>query len=149
MMLTKFSCHTLIRAAACFSLLLGLLYMPASFSLPIVGLGAELEGGQQLAKQWGMYAIVGGVIIFLGTFLLHFKFPIIIKRIVLATCVIASALLVVAQLLPLFWWMFVGSVIISWSTVVGFSLHFALMLLALWGVIVTIYTIEQLKPAEQ
>jgi len=148
MILSKFSCTALIRAAACCSILLGLLYVPSSYTLPIVGLGAELEGGQQLAKQWGMYAIVGGAIIFLASFLLNLSRTIPMKRIVLAACLIAAALLVVAQFLPLFWWMFVGSAVFSWTTALGFSLHLALLLLSLWGAVVSINAIEQLKPSE-
>lgn len=145
MILTRFSSNVLIRAAAILSVLLGLLYLPSNYSLPIVGLGPELAGGQQLTKHWAMYAMYGGAIIFIGSFLLNVTRPILFKRIVLAACLIATFLLIAAQLPPLFWWMFVGSTVFSWSSVLGLSLHLALLLLALWGAIVTIHSIERLK----
>lgn len=145
MILTKFSSHAIIRVAAILSVLLGLLYLPSNYSLPIVGLGPELAGGQQLAEHWAMYAMYGGAGIFVGSFLLNMSRSIGFKRIILALCLISTFLLIAAQLPPLFWWMFVGGAVFSWSSVLGFCLHLTLLVLALWGAIVTIYAIERLK----
>ncbi|MFD2115171.1 hypothetical protein ACFSTH_05730 [Paenibacillus yanchengensis] len=145
LILTRFSSNTLIRAAAIVSVLLGLLYLPTNYALPIVGLGSELSGGQQLAEQWAMYAIIGGASIFIGSFILHLAPSITYKRVIITIYLIAMCLLVVAQLLPLFWWLFIAFAVFSWSSVIGFFLHLILLALASWGAIVTMYGFEQLK----
>ncbi|XID94996.1 hypothetical protein ACF3MZ_10980 [Paenibacillaceae bacterium WGS1546] len=143
MILTRFSSNALIRASAILSVLLGLLYLPSNHSLPIIGLGPELAGGQQLAVHWAMYAMFGGACIFVGSFLLNMSRSIGFKRFILALCLISTFLLIAAQLPPLFWWMFVGGAVFSWSSVLGFCLHLSLLLLAMWGAVITIHALER------
>ncbi len=147
MILTKFSSNTLIRACAVVSMLIGLLYTPSIFnmSLPIVGLGPELTEGQKMAELWGLYAVYGGLGIFLGSFSLNASLTTFGKRLVLSIALISMFLLIVAQFPPLFWWIFVGGAVFSWSSVIGFFLHLFLLFLSIWGTVVIIHSIERLR----
>lgn len=145
MILTRFSTASIIRSAAVLSVLLGIMYMPSvfHFSLPISGLGSELMEGQRAAEFWARYAVFGGLVIFAGSFLLNVTHSQLFRRIILTFALIATLLLILAQLPPLFWWMYLGGAVFSWSSVAGVTLHLLLFITALWGTIVTIYTIEQ------
>lgn len=147
MALAKFNNNVLIRAVATTSILIGIVYMPSifNFSIPIIGLGPELTGGQKLAELWAMYAVYGGAAILCGSFLMNITRSIVIKRIVLIAALIAMFLLVAAQLPPLFWWIYIGGAVFSWSSTLAFFLHLFLLVLALWGAFVTIFTIDRLK----
>jgi hypothetical protein len=147
MVLTRFSSSLLVRTSAIMSVLIGMMYMPSvfSFSIPINGLGPELTGGQRIAELWGMYAVYGGIGIFLVSFLMNIVQSNLIKGIILGVALIAMFILIVAQLLPLFWWIFVGGVVFSWSSILGVTLHLFLLIISFWGAIVTIHTIERLK----
>lgn len=146
MILTRFSSSALIRASAALSVLMGLLYLSTSnLTLSITGLGPELAGGQQYVNQWSMYAIYGGICMILGSFLPTLNRSLLYKRAILSVSLLAVFLLFIAQLPPLFWWTFVGGAVISWSSVLFFSFHLSLLVIALWGVLVTIHAIERLK----
>jgi len=147
MVLTSFRSSSIIRASAIASILIGILYMPSIFSLsiPIIGLGPERTGGQKIAELWATYAVYGGIGIFLGSFLMNIVQSIIIKRIIVGAALVSTFLLIAAQLPPLFWWIYVGGAVFSWSSVLGFALHLFLLALSAWGAIVTIHALEQLK----
>lgn len=147
MVLTKFSSSVLIRASACMSVLIGILYMPSifRFSIPIIGLGAELAGGERIAELWATYAVYGGLGIFLVSLLMNIARSSIIKRIILSVSLTCTFLLIAAQLPPLFWWIYVGGAVFSWSSILGFVLHLFLLALSLWGTIVTVHALERLK----
>ncbi|MFF2483794.1 hypothetical protein [Paenibacillus sp. NPDC058071] len=147
MVLTRFRSSLIIRASAIVSILIGILYMPSvfSFSIPILDLGPELTGGLKIAESWAMYAVYGGIGLFLGSFLMNIAQSFIIKRIILGAALVSTFLLVAAQLPPLFWWIYVGGAVFSWSSVLGFALHLFLLALSLWGAIVTIHALELLK----
>jgi len=147
MVLTRFRSSVIIRASAIASILIGILYMPSVFSLtiPIIGLGPELTEGQKITELWATYAVYGGIGIFLGSFLMNIVQSIIMKRIILGAALVSTFLLIAAQLPPLFWWLYVGGAVFSWSSVLGFALHLSLLALSAWGAIVTIHALEQLK----
>ncbi|SDS04263.1 hypothetical protein SAMN05444162_0608 [Paenibacillaceae bacterium GAS479] len=147
MILTRFNSSVLIRASAIISVLIGILYMPSVFNflIPIIGLGPELTGGQKIAEIWATYALYGGISIFLASMLMNITQSIIIKRIILGIALVATFLLSAAQLLPLFWWFYVGVAVFSWFNVLGFVLHLFLLVLSLWGAFVTIHDLERLK----
>lgn len=147
MVLTRFSSSVLIRASAIVSVLVGILYMPSvfKFSIPLIGLGPELTEGQRIAELWATYAVYGGIGIFLGSFLMNVARSSLFNRIVLGVALVSTFLLIVAQLPPLFWWIYVGQAVFSWPIVLGLSLHLFLLVLSLWGAIVTIHSIELLK----
>ncbi|RKD25787.1 hypothetical protein BEP19_02275 [Ammoniphilus oxalaticus] len=144
--LTRFSGVVLIRASAIASILIGLMYMPAVFKFygSVMGLGLESYGILAITEWWGTYAVGGGVGILLGSFLAN-KLGVsnTARRISLAAALISMFLLIVAQLPPLFWWMFVATAVFSWPSALGCSLHFFLLLFALWGAIAIIYSIER------
>lgn len=150
MALARFNSNVLIRAVAATSILIGSVYMPSvfNFSLPIIGLDPELTGGQKIAELWAMYALYGGIAILCGSFLMNITRSPIIKRIVLIAALIAMFLLVVAQLPPLFWWIYIGGAVFSWSSTLAFFLHLFLLVLALWGAFVTIFAIDHLKTSK-
>ncbi|MFD0713404.1 hypothetical protein [Paenibacillus sp. GCM10027626] len=146
MLLTKVSNTILIRATAVMSVIVGILYMPSliHFSLPIAGLGPELIEGREAAELWANYAVFGGMAILAGSFLTYLSRAVLFQRLLLSAFLIAAFLLTIAQLPPLFWWIYVGAFVFSWSSVIAFSLHCVLLALAVWGALVTIYSFERL-----
>lgn len=86
-----------------------------------------------------------GIISFFASFLHVVSRQLIIKRIILMACLSAAILLIIAQLPPLFWWLFIGGAVFSWTSVIGLTLHLALLLLALWGALASMNTIVSLK----
>ena len=144
MLLIRFSHVGLLRTAAVLSVLISLIYLPSilHISLPIVGLGHESSSGQQSMKAWANYALIGGICIYAGTYVLNAIRSQTLHWVLLGIAFLATILLAAGQLPPLFWWMYTGMAVFSWYSVLGFVLHLSLMLVSLWGALVSLYAIE-------
>jgi len=143
-MLTKFNSVIMLRATAIISICMGILYYPAVMDMyvPYISPGIFIMDGQNYVVLWSSYAISGGVMMFLGSFFINRMTSVFLRRLVLSTSFVAGAILIVAQLPALFWWILVSAGSFSWSGVMFFVLHMLVLVVALWQALVTIYAFE-------
>ena len=143
-MLTKFNSVIMLRVTAIISICMGILYQPVVMDMyvPFISPGSSIMDGENFVSIWASYAMAGGVMMFLGSFIINRMPSVFLRRVVLITSFIAGALLIVAQLPALFWWILVSVGSFSWSGALFFSLHMLVVVAALWQALVTIYAFE-------
>ncbi|MFC5407435.1 hypothetical protein [Cohnella soli] len=128
--------HTaLIRIASLLSVVLGALYLPSVFHIPSVlsGLSQEIGSEERAVKLWASCSLYGGLLMFAGTFISRLSAFALFRRLIWSLTFLSVLLLIVAQLPPLFWWMYVGSAFLSWHTSAGMLPHMLLLLIGFWG----------------
>lgn len=141
----KINCISLVQVVASLSLIIGILYLPSPYAIPVLGLGHELLGAMQLTKLWAMYAILGGAVLLISTFLMKLSWFIAYKRIFLIIFFTAILIFIMAQFFPLLWWIIFSILSLSWFSVIGIVLHLGAIIYALLTLTVTSYTISKLK----
>ncbi len=142
--LTRFRATTLIRASALLSVLAGLLYLLSAFQLSLqINLGPEMEEGKVAAHTWATYALIGGVALLAGSYLIQLSQSPLTRRIMLSIALIGITVLIVGQLPPLFYWFLFSITAFSWSNALGFALHAGLISFGFWGMLAIFYTLER------
>ncbi|MFC5469331.1 hypothetical protein ACFPPD_11415 [Cohnella suwonensis] len=131
---------SLIRVAALLSVVLGALYMPSVFHIPSVlsGLSQEISSEERAVKLWAVCSLYGGIIMFAGTFVSRLSGSPLFRRLLWGLTLLSAVLLIVAQLPPLFWWMYVGSAVLSWHSGAGMLSHMLVLLIGFLGGLSTI-----------
>ncbi|MDF2648209.1 MAG: hypothetical protein K0Q73_4014 [Paenibacillus sp.] len=147
MILVKPTAVSLIRMVAIGSLLAGALYLPVLFGTPLqaYGLGHESMSGHKLTELWAMWSLLAGIVILLMTFLIRPSSSILPIKVLMPLALSSMVAMIAAQLLPLFWWMYLTLAVFSWSNVTGLTLHIIMLAMAFWASLSSLHVMTNNK----